>query len=313
MESILNVVLPVFAIIGAGYLCGRFSLLGPESSEALNRFVYWVALPVLLFRGMATVDMSAVLNANFWAAVVGGQVIVWVLGMGLAMTIFRRGIAEGGMHGMISVYGNNGYMGIPMTLTAYGEAAVLPAIITTMINASICVAVAAALIEIGLNRGGGGTRRVAQDVGRALMKNPLLIAPLLGILWASSGWAMPTPVDTFTRILGAAAGPCALFSIGLFLVGKSVAQGFGEVANMTLLKLLAHPLVTALLAFWVFPMDPLWATTAVLMAALPTGPGAFILAQAHELYVQRTSSVILITTILSVVTLSVFFLFFPPS
>ena len=49
MEPLLNIVLPVFAIVGAGYLAGARGLLGDDSSVALNRFVYWVALPALLF------------------------------------------------------------------------------------------------------------------------------------------------------------------------------------------------------------------------------------------------------------------------
>lgn len=62
MEPILNIGLPVFAIVGAGFMCGVRGILGEDSSVALNSFVYWVALPAMLFRAMATVDLAPVLG-----------------------------------------------------------------------------------------------------------------------------------------------------------------------------------------------------------------------------------------------------------
>ena len=310
MEPILNVVLPVFAIIAAGYACGYFRLLGDDSTEALNRFVYWVALPVLLFHAMAGVDVGRLLNWPFIAAYAGGLIGIWALALVFARLVYGRGLAEGTMHGMNAVYGNTGYMGIPLALAAFGETAAVPSIITAVINAALVVAVAATLIEIGQKRS-ASILGVVRDVGVALVRNPVLVAPVLGVLWAATGVPMPGPIDGFGRILGAAAGPCALFSIGLFLVGRPLREGLGEVAVMTAVKLLLQPAVTAVLVFWVFTHDPLWAKVAILMAALPTGAGSFVLAQAYGLYVQRTSSVILISTVVSVVTISVFFLVFP--
>lgn len=310
MEPILNVVLPVFAIIAAGYACGRTGLLGRESSEALNRFVYWVALPVLLFRAMATVDMAAVFDLPFLAAVIGAQLLVWAAAGLLAWRVFGLKPAEAGLHGLNGVYANTGYMGIPLVIAAFGQEMALPAIITAVINAGPIIAVALVAIEIAQNRGAGG---LLKDVARALATNPMLVAPVAGLLWATSGWALPTPVDTFTGILGAAAGPCALFAIGLFLVGLPLRAGLGEVGWVTAIKLVVHPAVTAALALWVFAVDPMWAVVAVLMAALPTGAGCFVLAQAYGLYVQRTSAVIFVSTVLSVLTLSLLFAILPPA
>ncbi|MGE0610705.1 MAG: AEC family transporter, partial [Hyphomicrobiales bacterium] len=170
MQAIFDVVLPVFAIIAAGFVCGQYRLLGPGSSEALNGFVYWVALPVLLFRSMATVDIDAVFEAGFLSAYILGQALVWILALVLARAIYGRGLAEGAMHGMNGVYGNTGYMGIPLAIAAYGDAAALPAILVTVINAALIVGVATALIEIGQNRG-GGLGQVAADVAMSLVKN----------------------------------------------------------------------------------------------------------------------------------------------
>lgn len=312
MSAILDVVLPVFAIILAGYLCGRFELLGDASSEALNKFVYWVALPALLFRAMVKVDLNLLFDWGFLGAYVGAQAATMALAMAVGYWLFRNSFAESAMNGMNGVYGNTGYMGIPLALTAFGEASAVPTIITVVVNAAVVVAVAVTLIEIAQNRG-GGLAGVAKDVGRSLAGNPMLVAPVLGIVWAATGLGLATPVNTFCEILGAAAGPCALFAIGLFLVGKPVSEGLGEVSTNVLIKLVVQPAVTWWLAVSVFDMEPLWVTVAVLMAALPTGAGSFVLAQTYGIYVQRTSSAILFSTMVSVVTLSVFFVLFPPA
>lgn len=311
MEPILNIVLPVFAIVSAGYLCGVRGILGEDSSVALNSFVYWVALPAMLFRAMANVDLERVFNPEFFIGFLGAIVVIGAISVLAACLLFRRNLAEAAIHAMNGVYGNSGYMGIPLALTAFGQAAALPAIVATVINTALVVAVAVFLIEFG-TKGGGNKLRVLGNVLSAMARNPMLIAPALGLCWAASGLALPVPVDTFTGILGAAAGPCALFAIGLFMVGKPRSEGRAEVGVMTLTKLAVQPLVTALMVLVILPVDPLWAKVAILMAALPTGAGSFVLAQAYGIYVLRTSSMILTSTVLSVATISVFFILFPP-
>ncbi|WP_210395598.1 AEC family transporter [Motiliproteus sediminis] len=302
MTILLNVVFPVFAIILAGYLCGRRRLLGEGAGEGLNKFVYWVALPALLFRAMAAVDIEQLLNWDFIGAYVGGQALTMVLGIAIGCWFFRNTLAEGALNGMNVIYGNTGFLGIPLALAAFGSAATVPTIITVVVNSALVVGVATVLVELSLNRASGAAELV-KDVVLALAKNPMLVAPVAGILWALAGWPLPPALDKFCELLGAAAGPCALFAIGLFLVGKPVSSGLGEVSVALVIKLLVQPAVTWWLAVSVFDMSPLWAAVAVVMAATPTGAGSFVMAQQYGVYVQRTSSVILLSTVFSVLTL----------
>jgi predicted permease len=306
MQPVINVVLPVFAIILSGYLAGRFRVLGEESGDVLQRFVIYVAMPVLLFHAMARVDGEALLNWPYLSAYLGGQAITFVIAMIVAKFLFKRRLAESALNGMAGIYGNTGYMGIPLIMAAFGPDWVVPAIIATVVNAAVVLGVIAAIIEIDLSVGDGASG-VLKDVVSALARNPLLIAPLLGFCWSLSGLGLAAPVKTFSAILGAAAGPCALFSIGLFLVGKSLRKDTLEVSWIILLKLFVHPAATWFLAFQVFEMDVMWATICVVMAALPTGANIFILARRYDLYLDRTSAVILISTIVSLLTLSILF------
>lgn len=306
MEPVINVVLPVFAIILSGYLAGRFKILGEGSGDVLQRFVFYVAMPVLLFYAMARVDPEDILNGPYLAAYLGGQAATFLIALFVALVFFKRRLAESALNGMASIYGNTGYMGIPLTMAAFGPDWIAPAIIATIINAAVVMGVVAALIEADLSVGDGITG-VLKDVTSALVRNPLLVSPILGFLWALTGFGLAAPVETFSKILGAAAGPCALFSIGLFLVGKSLRHDALEVNWMVFLKLLIHPAITWVLAFHIFEMDIMWASICVVMAALPTGANIFILARRYDMYMDRTSAVILISTVASTVTLSLLF------
>lgn len=310
MSAILNVIFPVFAIIACGYLSGQRKLLGENGAEALNKFVYWIALPALLFRAMANVDLVTLFNWGFIGAYTGAQAATMITAMFVGTLLFKNSSAESAVNGMNAVYGNTGYMGIPLAFAAFGEAAAIPVIITVVINTSVIVALATIRIEISQSKG-GHIAHIAKDVGRALGTSPILIAPILGILWSASGVPLPKAMNIFTEIVGNAAGPCALVAIGLFLAGKPIAEGLLETSLTAFLKLVAQPLLTWWLALQFFDLDPLWVAVAVLMAALPTGAGSFVLAQQYGVYVTRTSSVILISTLLSVLTLSVYFVFFP--
>ncbi len=304
MEPIVNVVLPVFAIILAGYLSGRFRILGEESSEALNRFVFYVALPVLLFYSMARVEPAQIFNWPFIGAFATGSVATMAIAMLAARIMFRTQFSEKVLFGMTAVWANTGYMGIPLAIVAFGDAGALPAIIATVFQSVVLLVLVTALIEMG--RRGPGLGGIGQ-VLTALLRNPLIISPALGIAWSIAGWRLPVPVATFCAILSPAAGPAALFAIGLFLVGKPIRRGFGEVAAMTMFKLVVHPLVTWWCVSNVFELDPLWSAVAILLAALPAGANCFVVAQNNGIYVHRTSAAILVSTILAVVTVSILF------
>ncbi|WPZ36423.1 AEC family transporter [Thalassobaculum sp. OXR-137] len=305
MNSIVNVVLPVFGLILTGYLAGWRKLLGRDSSEALNGFVFYFALPVLLFIAMAKIDTATVLNGPFLAAYLLGQISTLLIGFVVAKTFFKVSLSEAATHGTVGIYGNVGYMGIPLVLTAYGEAALPPAIIATIVNAALNIAVLTAVIETDRHSGSG--LAALRKVAGAVCKSPILVAPVVGFLWALAGLPVPTSVQTYGNILGAAAGPCALFAIGLSLVGLPLSEGRAEVASMTVLKLLVHPALTWIFATWLLSDQPRVFMICVLMAALPTGANLFVLVQRYRIYVARTSTGILVTTTLSLLTLSALF------
>lgn len=304
MDILIEVLVPVFAIILAGYLGGRLRILGGDSSRALNGFVFYFALPPLLFSALAEVDPGRIFHGPFIAAFLGGQAIAFVPAMVWGLLVFRKGMADGALFGMAGSYGNTGHLGIPLAMVAFGDGAVLPAVIATVLTSTVVVAVVMTLIEVESSTARGPTA-LAGHVIRNLLRNPLLVAPAAGAAWALVGQPLPQPVDSFCDLMGKAAGPCALFALGLFLSTQRARPALGEVGVMNLFKLGVQPAATAWLAFQVFALEPLWAAVCVVTAALPSGVGLFIVAQQYDRYVEPSSAAILTSTLMSMVTLSV--------
>jgi len=304
VTAVVNIVLPVFAIILAGFLSGRFGVLGEASSAALNRFVYYFALPPLLFLSMARAPVDQIFNLPFIAAYMGGVAGTLVIALAGGAVLFKNRGPALGLHAMAAVFANTAYMGIPLFLAAFGKEGTLPAVVATMASNVILIAAIVTWIEAS-NLAGHGVGIVARRVFGALIRNPVVTAPTAGVAFALTALALPRPVETFLDLLGAAAGPAALFALGLSLVGKHLRAGMGEVGWLFVLKLFVHPLLTWFLVARVFTLDPFWAQGAVILAAMPAGALVFVIAQHNDIFVQRASAAIVYTTAGSVFTLSV--------
>lgn len=306
MEAVFNVVLPVFALIFCGYLAARFGVLGSDSTDALNKFVFYIAMPVMLFHVVATLDADELVNGNFLLGFLSANILILIIGLFVSKVFFRRDLADSAFFAMAGVFGNAVYMGIPLASIAFGPEALKPAIVASIFQNITLIIPVILLIELGTNKE-AGVGPVLIKLFRSLIKNPVLMAPTLGIAWSLTGWSLPVPVDTFAKILGGAAGPCALFAIGLFLYAKPLHEGVGEVGAVIVLKLLIGPILTWYFLAHLFDVDPLFVKVGVLLSALPTGANCFVLAQRYGRFVQRTSAAILVSTIGAVVVLSVLF------
>jgi predicted permease len=145
---------------------------------------------------------------------------------------------------------------------------------------------------------------ILRGVAEAVVKNPIAIPVVLGLAVSMIGVPLAAPVGNFADLLGNAAGPCALFAMGMFSAAQSLRAGIAETSVMTATKLIVHPVVTWLLVTQVFEMDHLWGVVTVTVAGLPTGATCFVLAQRYGVFVARTSSVVLASTLLSVITVT---------
>ncbi|HER26245.1 MAG TPA: AEC family transporter, partial [Rhodospirillales bacterium] len=236
----------------------------------------------------------------------GGQIITFAMAFAIARLVFKQNLTDGTLRALASAYCNIGYMGLPLVIIAFGPDWTAAAVVATVINISMLLVGTITILEISQSEG-GSRLRIIRDVARGVFKNPQFLAPAAGIAWSFTGQDLAAPIATFTSILGAAAGPCALFALGLFLVGKPLNQDMKEISWIIVAKLWVQPLITWGLALWLLADEPMWLTLAVLLAAMPTGTTVFVFASKYGVYVRQASAAVMITTALSVATLSVLF------
>lgn len=314
MLSALGVVAPIFALIGAGFLARRLDALGPQASRELNRFVVFLALPAFLFDVMANVHAAQIWRPHFIGAF-GLAVSIVFVAVVAARVLLGGALADASLDGLSAGYGNTGYVGLPLGLIAFGPQSQPLVVIAMLFTVCVMFGVAIVLIEIDL-QDGARLGRLVLKVLASLARNPLVVAPFAGGALNAAGLAPPSEVEAAVRLLGAAASPCALVALGLFFASprakevksRPLARG-GETATTAAflaLKLLAAPALCFLFASSLFPLDPAATRVAVLMAALPTGTGAFMLAEYYGREISLSSKVMLASTVVSILTMSAY-------
>jgi predicted permease len=261
---------------------------------------------------MAQMSGAQRFNPGFLAAFGGGMTATFLLSFLLDRAVRGR-LTDASIEGMGAAYPNAGFMGLPLCLVAFGPDSMPAVVIAMLLTATVLFAISIAIIETDLQATPALGQTMAK-VARALVRNPLVVAPFVGMAFAAARVPLPVPVLHFTQLLGGAASPCALISIGMFLaqsVGAArsprIARSVGRLVG---LKLIFQPVVTGWLAFRVFDLPALWSHSALLLSALPIGTGPFMLAQLYGREAAVASRAILLSTVGSVVTVSLLIAWF---
>ncbi|MCH7345654.1 AEC family transporter [Pelomonas sp. CA6] len=308
MQAILAVTLPFFALVLCGYLAARWRLLPESALPGLNGFVLFFALPCMLLRFGMNTPLLQLLNP----VVLGVYLLAALAMVGLSVAGLRMAgveLRDAAFAALVAAFPNSGFMGVPLLTALLGAAAAGPVIGTLLVDlfvtSSLCLALA------GL-QGAGGATQAARQALRGALSNPLPWSIALGALLGLAGLRLPGPLDTVVRMLGDAATPVALFTIGAVLC-RSERQARGsaswpQVLAIAALKLLLHPALVLALGLAArqlgAPITPLQLSSLVLAAALPSASNVSLLAERHGADNGRVARIILSSTVLAFASFS---------
>lgn len=296
--------IPVFGLVLCGWGAGRARLVGAESSDALNQFVYYFALPAMLFAAVSRGSLDRILDWPFLGGVVTATLACAAVAFGVSAWLQGGTPQDHSLRALNASFSNTGYLGIPLVTVAYGPEAALPAAMATVATNVMLFATGLTLLELFDRRHPEHGKGIALALlGTA--RSPLIWPIALAIALVAAGWSLPMPLMRLADLLAAAAGPGALFALGLFVSRQSVRQGMAAAWPGVALKLALHPLIAAAVFYGLVSVDPLWAKVAVVGASLPLGATAFVLAQRYKLLEVETSCSAVLSTALSVFTVSV--------
>ena len=300
MLAILLKTLPFFALIGLGYWAGRTRFFTAEATAYLTKFVFYFALSAMLFHFAANLSLADVWDSRLVAAYLWGTAFVY----GIATLVgFLRNldVANNAMEAQCAVIGNTGFLGVPMLTLLLGPEAIGPVVLVLAVD--LIVFSSLIVILITGSRDGQMSLRVLRTISVGLLKNPMIVAMVLGFVWSGLRVPIPTPMNDFLVILGGAATPGALFAIGASLASKS-AEKLQVAGWLTFCKLVLHPAFVALAALWFFKVDPYKAGVIIAAASLPVAGNVYMLAQHYNVGPARVSAAILVSTALSIFTVS---------
>ena len=303
MLAILNVTIPLFALVLCGYLAARYHILPDNAVPALNTFVLYFALPCMLFRVASGPAFSEILNLPvFFAYMVTGLVVLAIFAATVRF-VMGEGVREAAFAAIAAAWSNWGYMGIALIPQLLGQAALAPLIAAGMADLIVVISAGLALASLeNHGRGGGDAPLTGALIGIA--GNPLIWAVIVGGAFAALEMRLPSAADQFTLLLGQAAGPVALFTIGVSLYRPGTRAWRADVLLITGVKLLLHPALAALVTIYAFHLRPLEVRTLVLMAALPVGGTVFLFAERQAANAERVAASILVSTALAFVSFS---------
>lgn len=301
MVEIFLRTVPFFALIGLGYWAGRTRFFSEEATAYLTKFVFYFALSAMLFRFAANLSLGEVFNGRLIAGYLWGTAFVYGIATIVAF-VRKQDVAHTAIEAQCAVIGNVGFLGIPMLAVIFGEAAVGPVMLVLAVD--LIVFSSLIVILITGSRDGRMSVGILRTVGLGLIKNPMIVAISLGLLWSAFDIPIPGPMNEFLAILGAAATPGALFAIGASLASKST-ERLQVALWLSLCKLGIHPLFVAIGVLILFPIDPFSAAVVISAAALPVAGNVYILAQHYGVAPHRASAAIFVSTVLSIVTVSV--------
>ena len=301
--TIINIIAPVFIVIGAGFLAVKGRLLSNDMVDGLNRFVVLFAIPCLLFNAISSLDLKAAYDWRVLAAFYSGATINFFIATLLAMKLFHRPPGEAVAIGFGALFSNLLLIGLSISERAYGAGSLAPSYAIISLHAPFCYLLGITAMEFMGAKGAtiAGTARI---VAKSMVRNSLMIGIGLGFAVNLAGIALPGVAQSAVDMMSRAALPAALFGLGGVLTRYAVADTAGEATMVSLLSLLLHPGLTYVLCLWLGVSD---ATTrsVVLLAAMAPGVNAYLFATMYNKGVNTAASAVTLATALSVVTVSI--------
>lgn len=300
MQTLIDVILPVFLVIGFGYIAvwkGYFPLSG---IDGLMRFTQNFAIPCLLFKAIAEIDLATSFDPTLLASYYAGALLCFFAGLFGARLFFDRDWEDCVAIGFCCLFSNSLLLGLPITERAYGPEALTGNFAIIALHSPFCYGVGITAMEIARNRG-KSPLVMASGVVKAMFRNALVIAIALGFVVNLTNFPIPTAVDDALSLVIRAALPTALFALGGVLIQYKPEGDLRTIAMVCCIGLLLHPALV-----WGFghtlSVPPDAFRSGVLTAAMAPGVNAYIFANMYGRAKRVAASSVLLATLGSIVT-----------
>ncbi|MGB3836614.1 AEC family transporter [Castellaniella sp.] len=280
--TLLNIVLPVFAVTAVGYVFGRRQTRAPDMTF-VNYANVMVFCPSLVFSALLDNPVNLLQG---WPLVAAGILIILVPGILLAL-VPQAGVSRAAFL-VPGMFRNTGNIGIPLMMLAYGRDLLGDIVVLFVLSNLLHFSLGLFLLSRGSNRW-------------LWLKNPNVWAAFFGVLLAPYRQWIPSFVMTTVELIGQIAIPLMLFGLGVRLAQERIDQ-LGLALRINLLYLLAGAL-TLPLVLWLLPLTPEWSRMVALSVMLPPAVLNYLLCEQYRVQPRTVASVVLLGNLISVATI----------
>jgi len=300
MGALINVVLPVFLVIGFGYVAVWKGYFNDSGVDGLMKFTQSFAIPCLLFSAISTLDLGQSFNIALLLSFYAGALAGFAIGYAGARYIFGRSAQDSVAIGFIGLFSNSLLLGLPITEQAYGSDALTSNYAIIAIHSPFCYAVGITAMEVVRNAG-QSARALPQKVLKAMFSNALILGISLGFIVNLSGVTLPVALTDAIDLITRAALPAALFGLGGVLYRYRPEGDMRTIMFIVTVSLVVHPVITFSLGH-AFGLTVGEMRSAVITSAMAPGINAYVFANMYATARRVAASAVLIGTGLSIVS-----------
>lgn len=304
MSALLDVILPVFLIIGFGYLAARRGLFPDTAVDAVMRYAQNFALPLLLYQNIATLNLGEAFAPPLLLSFYIGAFAGFAFGFTLARLVFRRALPDCVAIAFACTFSNTLLLGVPITERAYGPEALAGNFAIISIHAPLIYTFGIVLMEWARSRGTGavGSQALLRQVLRGVFTQPLVLGLAAGFTVNLSGLSQPGFLVAAVEMMARSGLPAALFALGGVLWRYRPEGDKALIVVVTVSSLVLHPALTYGLGRLVFGLDVDALRSATITAAMAPGVNAYVFAHIYGVGKRVTASAVLFATALSILT-----------
>lgn len=309
MNLIFDIAVPIFGLGILGYFVSRIGFFPEQAADGLSRFVFDIAVPIMLVRVFANSRLPDNVPWDLLASFYIPILSFYVIGIAVSRYIFKRTFMQSVITGLGCAFGNLILLGLPLTLRSVGEEAAVPYFIVLSLHGITFYTLTTILLELGRHHRGSNTE-ISSRILTALLTNPIIIAIVVGIAVNVSGVGLPGPLDQLAEYMQQAVAPCALFALGASLTRYHIAGQIRESIFIIMMKNILFPITVWFIAWEILELEPLWSMVVVIMAAQPVGVTPFIFAERYNVSRALAATTIFLSSVVSMFTITfILFLF----
>ena len=302
MSDVLNLTIPMFSLIGIGYLLKKIKFMSENDGTVLSKFAFYILLPPLMFTSILSGDASKSLNLNFILSYEIVTISIFGLTYLLGLLIKLKTM-EKAIFGLNAAYPNYGYIGVPLCILAFGAEAAIP--LALILLADTFVLLTTLIVYKLTENRKTSLRELSIEVVKRFIYNPLMMSVFVAFIFSLADIKIITAIDRTLSIIAASATAVALIALGVSLNVTSIRNQKGILFLITLIKLVVHPILIFIIFQFQNGIDPVWVKTAIVCAGLPVAANVFVLANYYKTFSNESAAAITITTIVSSITVTI--------